>query len=79
MTSPPSEPEIWIKHDNNSFPKCHPLDIVRVKFKDESDSYYKERRARLAKDWSWSGGRSNHLAPITEHYISKKYKNDSNI
>ena len=75
LYTPPSEPKVWIKHDNNSFPKCHPLDVLEVRLRGEK-SFCTDRK--IAKDWSWSTG-GDFASNIIEYCIVEKHKNDSNI
>ena len=73
LYTPPSEPEIWIKHDDNSFPKCLPMDIVKVR-REYSNSV--EEGTATSFNWGYptvSGSR------ILEYCIIEKHKNDRNI
>ena len=71
--TPPSEPEVWIPHDNNSFPKCHPLDVIKIRLQGASAPISETFRAQ---ERSWVN--KNVKYGIAEYCIVEKYvKNDS--
>ena len=68
--TPPSEPEVWIKHDNNSFPKCHPFDSLKLRTKVHAKVETVE-----AQHCTWYA----QINPIIEYCIVKKYQKDSSV
>jgi len=63
----PKNNDVWILHGNNSFPNCHPLDLVKVRINGKD---YPEKDMRRAKDWVWVCIDDSSIA---EYCVVKKY------